>query len=462
MIEKFEEKINDIKRRINKKAMGVIIFMIFGAVSVFAMDVTNNFKRQKQQVEDTYNQSMYETVGYINNIKVELEKVQVSNTRRLTSTTFASIWRQSNMAKENIEKLPVNQNSLSKASKYLSQLSDFSYSLMKQTISDVKITDEEYTQIAYIYEDCSKLSDVMQIIYDDLNNGRINWDKLKKSGENTLPEADIAESISSVEEIGKSFQEYEGLIYDGAFSDHLLHAEPKSLDGKEASLEDAKNYLNTIFGSDNIESVTDLGESQGTIDLYNFEVKLINSDAVRNISITKKGCKIYLMISDRRVEKENLDIQEAKQKGIEFLKSLGIDDVKDTYYLKTENMAIINYAGVQDKVTLYPDLIKVKVALDTGEICSFESEGYIFNHIKRTNLIPTKTAEEARAVINKNIVISKESLAVIPTDSKSEILTYEFMGKIGEREFLIYVNANTLVEEKVLLITDTPGGVLTM
>lgn len=462
MIEKFEEKINDIKRRVNKKAMGVIIFMVFGAVSVFAMDVTNNFKRQKQQVEDTYNQSMYETVGYINNIEVELEKLQISNTRRLTSTTLASIWRQANMAKENLEKLPVNQNSLSKASKYLSQLGDFSYSLMKQTISDIKITDEEYDQIASIYEDCSNLSDVMQLIYNDLNNGRIKWDELKKAGENTLPEADIAESISSIDGIGKSFQEYEGLIYDGAFSDHLLNAKPKSLDDKEVTSEDAKNYLIGIFGGENIESITDLGESQGTIDLYNFEVKLLNSDAVRNISVTKKGCKIYLMISDRPVEQENLDIEEAKQKGMEFLKNLGIDDVKDTYYLKTENMAIINYAGVQGNVILYPDLIKVKVALDTGEVCSFESEGYIFNHVKRTNLTPTKTYEEARAVLNKNIVISTESLAIIPTESKSEILVYEFKGKIGEREFLIYVNANTLAEEKVLLITDTPGGVLTM
>lgn len=160
--------------------------------------------------------------------------------------------------------------------------------------------------------------------------------------------------------------------------------------------------------------------------------------------------------------KKNCLWKRQKLNGLEFLNKLGINDVKDNYYLKTENFAIINYAGVQDNVVLYPDLVKVKVALDNGEVCSVECQGYIFNHIKREDITPTISLEEAKKALNKNLNIMSENIAIIPTESKSEVLTYEFKGKIDEREFLIYINAKTGQEEQVLLILETEGGILTM
>lgn len=462
MMDKFEKKIKEIKSKMNTKVVGVIAFMIFGVMCIFSMEMTNRFKRQKQQVENEYNKSMYQAVGYIKNIETDLAKLQITNTDRITITTLSSIWKQSNLAKENLEAMPVEQNTFANTSKYLSQLSDYSYSLMKKVIETDKLTDEEYDNIKVMQEECNKLSKVMSEVYQDLNAGRIKWDELKKIGNEKLSELEISSSVSNIASIAKSFQEYEGLIYDGAFSDHLLDRNPKYLGDNDVSKEDAKNYIISLFDSENIEYINEIEDNKGEIELYNFNVKLKDSDMVRNISITKKDCKLYLMIADRNVESENIVMNEAKKAGKEFLRKLGIEDVKDTYYLKIGNMAIINYAGTQDGIILYPDLIKVKVALDTGEICSIESQGYIFNHEKRDNIIPKISMEEAKNTLNKNIEIMSEGLAIIPTESKDEVLTYEFKGMVGEREFLIYINAETAQEEKVLMIRETPGGILTM
>ncbi len=113
-------------------------------------------------------------------------------------------------------------------------------------------------------------------------------------------------------------------------------------------------------------------------------------------------------------------------------------------------------------VILYPDLVKVKIALDDGQVCSVETQGYIFNHTTRENLSAKYSVQDAKQILNKNIEVISEDLAVIPTDSKTEILCYEFKGRIDDKDFVIYINANTLQEEKVLLIIDTPGGTLTM
>lgn len=459
MIEKIEIKLNKLKKKVNKKVLNVAIFMTFGALIIFSLEMTNNFKRQKNLVQDEYNKSMYLAVSYINNVEVDLAKLLVTSTPKMSAVTLADIWKQANLAKECLEKIPVGQNSMANASKYLTQVSDFSYTLMKQNISDIKLTEEEYEKLKHIYEDSSKLSSNMSDIYDDLNAGRIKWDELEKIGNEKLPDNDISNSIS---EVGKTFQNYEGLIYDGAFSDHLLSSEPKFLSQKEISEDDAKKYIEeVILNDEKIEKIEFKGESNGKIELYNFDVTL-DSKQKRTISITKNDCKLYLMIGDKKVKEQNISVDEAKKRGMEFLNKLGIDNMIETYYQKTENMIVINYAATQDGVILYPDLIKVKISLDDGKVYGVEATGYIFNHTTRNNLKPSVSQEKAKSILNSSLEIISSDMALIPTESNSEILTYEFKGKIDNREFLIYINADNAREEKVLLVIDNKNGVLTM
>lgn len=459
MIEKIEIKLNKLKKKVNKKVLNVAIFMTFGALIIFSLEITNNFKRQKNLVQDEYNKSMYLAVSYINNVEVDLAKLLVTSTPKMSAVTLADIWKQANLAKECLEQIPVGQNSMANASKYLTQVSDFSYTLMKQNISDIKLTEEEYEKLKHIYEDSSKLSSNMSDIYDDLNAGRIKWDELEKIGNEKLPDNDISNSIS---EVGKTFQNYEGLIYDGAFSDHLLSSEPKFLSQKEISEDDAKKYIEeVILNDEKIEKIEFKGESNGKIELYNFDVTL-DSKQKRTISITKNDCKLYLMIGDKKVKEQNISVDEAKKRGMEFLNKLGIDNMIETYYQKTENMIVINYAATQDGVILYPDLIKVKISLDDGKVYGVEAAGYIFNHTTRNNLKPSISQEKAKSILNSSLEIISSDMALIPTESNSEILTYEFKGKIDNREFLIYINADNAREEKVLLVIDNKNGVLTM
>lgn len=459
MIEKIEIKLNKLKKKVNKKVLNVAIFMTFGALIIFSLEMTNNFKRQKNLVQDEYNKSMYLAVSYINNVEVDLAKLLVTSTPKMSAVTLADIWKQANLAKECLEQIPVGQNSMANASKYLTQVSDFSYTLMKQNISDIKLTEEEYEKLKHIYEDSSKLSSKMSDIYDDLNAGRIKWDELEKIGNEKLPDNDISNSIS---EVGKTFQNYEGLIYDGAFSDHLLSSEPKFLSQKEISEDDAKKYIEeVILNDEKIDKIEFKGESNGKIELYNFDVTL-DSKQKRTISITKNDCKLYLMIGDKNVKEQNISVDEAKKRGMEFLNKLGIDNMIETYYQKTENMIVINYAATQDGVILYPDLIKVKISLDDGKVYGVEAAGYIFNHTTRNNLKPSISQEKAKSILNSSLEIISSDMALIPTESNSEILTYEFKGKIDNREFLIYINADNAREEKVLLVIDNKNGVLTM
>ena len=168
------------------------------------------------------------------------------------------------------------------------------------------------------------------------------------------------------------------------------------------------------------------------------------------------------MNTNRDITVEAISQEEANDKGKEFLASKGFENMKETYYLKQEGIVTINYAATQNDVVLYPDLIKVKVALDNGEVLGVETTGYLNNHTIRDLSNIKITVEEAKASLNSNLEIESQGLAVIPTEWKSEILCYEFKGKVDDKEFLVYINAENGREEDILIITDTQNGTLVM
>lgn len=457
MLERFEKKIIEIKNKIGKKNTGIILFSLVCIIALFSMILLKRFKIEKQEVQDSYNRAMYDFVSDINNIENEMTKLKITSNDTYTMTTLASVFAKSNSAKANLDILPFSAGSISNVSKFLNQLSDFSYSLMRNILNGNEIS--EYKEnIDSLYIKISELSDVVENIYTDLTASNIKWDELEKVGDEKIKESTAQEELSSVNYIGKTFTEYEGIIYDGAFSNHILTAKPEFLNGNILLSDEAKNLVKEEL---NIESIEFKSEQEGRLPLYVFETKLSGFDTLKTLYVTKEDGKVYQMISDRKSTTENISIDEAEKKATEYINNLGIDNIVPTYYLKSENMVTISFAATQDDVIIYSDLIKVKVALDNGEIMTYEANGYIYNH-KERNINASKTIDEAREVLYKDLTIENERLCIIPTDSKDEVLVYEFEGIIDENRFLVYVNANTLVEEKIYILLETEGGTLAM
>ena len=111
---------------------------------------------------------------------------------------------------------------------------------------------------------------------------------------------------------------------------------------------------------------------------------------------------------------------------------------------------------------VYPDLIKVKVALDNGEIVGFESKGYLMSHRQRDIPKPAISMEEALQKVARKENIISSGLAIIPTNYGSELFCYEFKGRLDDQDFLVYINAMTGEEEDILLIINSDEGILTM
>ena len=406
--------------------------------------------------ENEYNMAFYEVVEYVQNVKTYLAKAMVSKSAEHGAEMLTHVWREANLAQAYLGMLPIESQELENTEKYLNQVSEFSYSLSRKNIEGQSLTEDDINKIKELYNYSNDLSNTLNEMADELNNGILTWQDLMRNTEGS----EISE-VSTFDVVEETFHEYTGLIYDGAFSEHIIGVEKKGLTGDEIDEETAKQKAEEFIGKDKITNTQNNGfVENGDIPVYRFEMTTNNNQKI-GISISKKGGHVVYLISNRDVREHKIDEQEAISKGKEYLISKGFSNMQETYYMKQDGFVIVNYAYKQDNVIIYADLIKVKIALDNGEIIGLETTGYLNNHYMRQIPIPKISTEFARNNLSAKSQITSQGLAIIPTEWKTEKFCYEFKGKIENVDFIAYINAETGEEEDILIVTNTESGSLT-
>ena len=442
----------------NKFLIGaIILLLIFCFITgYYAFTLREKYNNANN---NNYTEAFSNLVDYVNSVEGYLAKSMVSNTPEHAAQTLTQIWRDSNLAMVYLARIPLENDGLSQTAKFLNQVSDYSYTLSRKNIEGESLNDEDFNNLKELYHYSLDLQNTLNQLSDDLYNGEINWDIITTG--NNLEFAQAVDNVNVFTNIDDNLNEYQGLIYDGAFSEHITSSEKKGLTGEDIDEETAKQKAEEFIGKDKIKKTKSNGYVEnGDIPVYRFEITT-NEEQNIGISISKKGGHVVFLNYNRNVTEEKISPEEAVQKGKEYLNNKGFPNMQETYYLKENGFITVNYAYKQNNVVIYPDLIKVKIALDNGEIIGLESTGYLNNHYERNiskNLI---SIEDAKKQLTNNIEIKSEGLAIIPTEWNTEILCYEFKGKVEDIDFIAYINAETGEEEDILIITNTPNGTLT-
>ncbi len=453
---------NILSKPIAEKTGAILsIILIATLIGICVFFKTEN-EKTIQTMQSSYSRSFYELIEYMDNVESLLAKAQISNSAEYAAKNFSDIWRKADLAQNSLSQIPITHITLEKVEQFLNQLSDYSYMLSTNAIEGKSISEEEMNNIKNFYDKSKITNQTLKQIGTDFNNGSLSWNELTKDMNNNEFSQEVSnisqESFSQIEE---NMQDYEGLIYDGPFSEHMTSTTPLGLGEGDVDEKKALEIIYQYVPKNNIVESKYNGLVQSTIPVHSFDLKLVNGNNFY-IDVTQTGGKVLWFIYDKPVVEEKIDFEKAKQNAISFLNNHGITNMKETYYTIENSMVTINFAYVQENIVCYPDLIKVKVALDDGSIIGLEAQSYYSSHHERNLVKPKISIQQAKSKINKNLEIFSEGLAVIPTDYKTELVAYEFKGRVGENEFIVYVNAETGKEEKIFMIVNSPNGVLTI
>ncbi len=448
----FKTRIKNIKDNITPIHITVIVLSAIVATASVAIYQYRRAEKYYTKLENQYLRTAYDLYSYVENIENNLTcGLMVTDAAEMVKVA-GEIRSKAEFARSALGQLPSYGETLSKISKFLTQVGDYTNSLSMQYMGGRKITDKEYETIESLASYAASLKKSLLSLESQLESGVLHLDDINEMSPEKF-EKENPLFVASVKEVESSFEKIPSLIYSGPFSDHLKNYSPALLEGEKIiSKEEAQGKVQNLMGKKFSGEISYIGENAGALPTYNFSIKQ-NKNSTRNITveITKQGGAISWFLDSRSPADATISPADAIKNATSFLSRYSFGNPRNTYYETSGNTLIANFASTQDDITLYPDLIKVKVALDNGEILGLECSGYISNHKKRTLPGFKYTDEEVKAKISPKATPSKVAKVLIPTDSGNEIFCYEVVCSYKDKTFLVYLNAETLKQEDVLM-----------
>lgn len=442
--------------------MWIASFIVLGLVFFGYLSITNRAFSAENSLEASYQRSFYDLTEKVNNINVLISKCMITSSNAQRIMTLTTIWHQAEGARENLSILPLGQRDMTNTQRFFAQLGDFSYTLSNKIVDGISISDEEWKKLKDFKKNTQKLNQELRQLQDKTISGKVQWEsKPHRFFKKRYTTKAMADSLSAVDE--KLKKEAPSIVYDGPFSEHMQNQPIKNIYGspivQSKANTIAKNFLKKTNINENI-SVDVTGKTQGKIPAFTVEGTSSGHEYVMDIS--QIGGHVLWFLCSRDIKNENITVKDAVEKARNFMKNIGFEDFETTGSLRERDSLIITFVPKQKQVLLYPDFIKVEVALDDGSIVAYDAMAYYTFHGTRKlpeNLLSEK---EIRKKINTNLTVNRTRLAIIPRPDGSESLCYEADIKFDNERYLVYINAKSGREEHILKVVETEKGTMTM
>ncbi len=407
----------------------------------------------QRAVVNNYSRAVEDLAGSCENLSATLEKQLYAGSGEMQQKLAVELYREASAAKASLSQLPVAELNLENTYKFLSQVGNYSLSLSNKLMQGEKLTDEEYRSLSSLYDFSKKLSEDMWELEGSVTGGEISLAEIKGlSSEKQIPY--VTEGFSDFE---GNFDNYPTLIYDGPFSDNILERAPRMTENAATVSRDKALSKAAMALDISPSALAVIEDVEGKMPAWRFSDK----DGIVFCEVTKQGGYVSYFLNMRTADRSKLSSIDAENKAKEFLEGLGILSMETTYYEIQNNIMTVNFAYSDLGKRVYPDLVKVSVAMDNGDITGYDARGFLVNHTHRSyseNLISPARAQEE---VSPRLTVSSNRLAVIPTDGMNEKLCYEFTCKAKNgRNVLVYINAENAKEEQVLILIESESGVL--
>lgn len=400
--------------------------------------------------ENNYQRAFHDLTYQIDLLNDKIGTTLAMNSRSSLSPQLAEVWKITSQAHSDVGQLPLTLLPFNKTEEFLANIGNFSYKAAIRDLDQEPLTDKEYGTLKTLYQQSGEIQqDLRQVQHMVLKNN-LRWMdvELALATEKGKTDNTIIDGFKTVEKTVESYSETD--FGPAQINLQIRDENFKKLQGKKISKNDAIKITRRYATIGNAGKVKVEENGKGSdYGFYSVSILDPKTNLEASMDVTKKGGYPIWFLLDRDVKKQVISLNDASKKAIKFLKDNKFTNLDLFESAQYDNIGVFTFVGSQDGVRIYPDAIKMKVALDNSEIIGFSAEDYLKSH--KTREIPETgiSLEEAKKKINPNLKIMDQTKAVILNDLNAEVLCYEFLGVLGDDTFRIYINAEDGTEEKV-------------
>jgi len=379
-------------------SFSLALAVIFAATAVYYAFRTEKYQRSITAAgESALSQLIYSA----ETMESQLTLLSKSDSGAAFSSATSQLWSASQSALAALSALEVSGSGMPNCEKLLNQTGEYCLNLMQKASEGRQIAQEDTEALKSVAEDLKQLCITLREVKENLDTGEM---ALSTDGQAGRKVSLISEVLSKAE---SDYVPSYSLVYDGGYSDHISSVTPLHTQGmedieSEVAVKTAAKFMKTASADIKL-----LYQTDGTIPVYGLDC------GGKIVEVTKSGGMIVTVSAGRNVRANIVSKEDARDIALQACEELGYTGLACRYTSESANVLTVELVGSSGDVTVYPDRVTVRVALDNGEIIGFDGQKYLMSHTQRQLTLPENIPEGA-------------SLALLPTDGMSERLCYEY------------------------------------
>ncbi|WP_026560234.1 germination protein YpeB [Bacillus sp. J37] len=403
------------------------------------------------QAENNYQRAFHDLSYRVDQLHDKIGATLAMNTRQSLSPALADVWRITSEAQSDVGQLPLALMPFNKTEEFLAGISDFSYRAAVRDLEKDPLTEKEYETLKSMYTKAADIQKELRSVQNLVLDNNLRWMDVELALASGQKQADntIIDGLKTVEENVKSYSEADfGATQTSMKTENGF----EKLEGKEISKKEAKEVAKKFVENKVTDiKVTENGEGSD-FGFYSVSMDDKEQKVDVNMDITKKGGYPIYLVQNREIKNKEISLNQATDHATEFLKKHGFEDLDLFESAQYDNIGVFTFVSILDGVRVYPDAIRMKVALDNGEVIGFSARDYLAAHKQREIPNAKISKDEAAKKLNPSLDVQEDRLAIIVNEFGEEVLCYEFLGTIENDTYRIFINADNNTEEKVEML----------
>jgi spore germination protein len=400
--------------------------------------------------ENNYQRAFHDLSYQVDLLHDKIGTTLAMNSRHSLSPSLVDVWRITSEAHNDVGQLPLTLLPFNKTEEFLARIGDFSYRTAVRDLDKEPLSKEEYNTLKVLYKQSGDIQNDLREVQHMVLKNNLRWMDVElalASGKETTDNT-IIDGFKTVEKTVTGYEETDlgtTFVNMQKKDENFKKIKGKTISKQEA-IQIAKKYIK-IDGNTKVK-VTENGNGSD-YGFYSVSIKDNKTGEEGSMDITKKAGHPIWFINQRDVKKQVISLNDADNKAAAFLKETGFKDLEIFESTQYDNIGVFNFVTKTNGIRVYPEAVKVKVALDNGDIIGVSAEEYLKSFQTRKIEEPAITLEQARAKVNPNFKVMEDRQAIIVNDLNKEVLCYEFLGTIDDDTYRIFINAKSGVEEEV-------------
>ena len=417
------------------------------------------------KAENNSRRALNDFASHLDQLETDMAKGDVASNPTQKVLYLSQVSSISDAALKDFSQIPAEQTGLSYIGQFLTQAGDFSKTLTQRIAGGGKVSTEEEKTLRDMHERLMPVNQNVQDLIVRMDTENLVWTDPRPTIRQRLgfmgtqiaeaaadgSEAPSKSVRSGLDQLDASLQKLPPFSYTGEYASRVV-PKPLGLPTGNVTRDQAQVTARDFLSKVGYANITPdfAGESQGEFGEYNWKYKEVYLD------VSHQGGVVTFFRDQRAIGPRTLSKEEAVSKAKMIMQALGWQLVLTS---SEDFGAYIQYDFVAEKegVRIYPDKVRLMIALDNGQPVGFDAVPYYAFHHSRT--FPAKISMDlAVRKLRPDFQISERRVAVIAKSGNQEVYSYEFRGQYQGEEYLIYLNASTGAEEKIQRILKTPRG----